>query len=61
MNLMLDSDLEFDEEDTSIPDDQKFKRRSLLKASRIHKKLDDTAIGLEPWLPQLVKKLFKRS
>jgi len=62
MTILPDSDLEFDQEDTSITDTQKFKRGALLKASRIHKKLDDTAIGLEPWpLKQLVTRLFKRS
>ncbi len=61
MNLLLDSDLEFDEEDTTIPDDQKFKRRALLKMSKINQKLDETAAGLEPCLKQLATKLFKRS
>jgi len=61
MNLLLDSDLEFDEEDTTITDDQKFKRRSLLKMSKINQKLDETAAGLEPCLKQLAMRLFKRS
>ena len=61
MNLLLDSDLEFDEEDTSITKTQRFKRSALLKASRIHTKLDQTATGLEPWTLKLARRLFKRA